>query len=116
MKVAYKFNAFVEEVLDGDTCEVTIDQGFGNSKKIKVRFIGLDTPETRTRNLDEKEMGLIAKEYTKDMIEGKEVVVDSVKAGKFAGRCLGRIYIDNLCINDEILRHKMAWEYWGGKR
>lgn len=116
MKIAYKYNAFVKKVLDGDTCEAIIDQGFGNTKKIKVRFVGIDTPESRTKDLEEKEMGLVVKQYTKDMIEGKDVAIDSVKLGKFAGRCLGRIYIDDLCINDEILRHRMAVEYWGGSR
>ena len=116
MKPSYRYRGIVDRVLDGDTAEVFLRLGFDISIRIKVRFVGLDTPESRTRNLEEKEMGLIAKEYTKDMLEGEEVIIDSIEWGKYAGRCLGRIYKGNKCINDEIIRLKLGWEYWGGKR
>ena len=116
MKPSYKYNALVLKVLDGDTCEAQINLGFDITVTTKIRFIGLDTPESRTRNLEEKEMGLTVKQYTKDEIESKEIVVDSIEWGKYAGRCFGRIYIGNKCINDEIIRLKLGYEYWGGLR
>ncbi len=110
-----RYKATVLEVTDGDTAVCLISLGFNTYRKEKLRFYGVDCPETRTRDLEEKKKGLEAKNWVKSMIEGKEVVIISTKQGKF-GRYLAMVYIDDLCINEELVKRGMAKEYFGGKR
>ena len=110
-----EYTATVLKVIDGDTIDVMIDLGFKTFRKERIRLDGVDTPETRTRDLEEKKKGLEAKNWVKSMIEGKEVIIISTKQGKF-GRYLAKVYIDDLCINEELIKRGMAKEYFGGKR
>ena len=115
----YKYDAFCEEVTDGDTCDCLIDLGFKTHRREKIRFYGIDTPESRTRDLEEKTKGLAVKLYVTEKIEGKRIQIETTKQGKF-GRYLGIIYYQDgdkwVNLNKELVDKKMAKEYWGGKR
>ena len=88
----YEYNCTVTRVVDGDTIDVILDLGFSILHKCRVRLYGIDTPESRTRNKDEKARGKLAAKFLKDSIKnGKTVVLQSKlkdSKGKY-GRVLG---------------------------
>ena len=92
----YEYRCKVIRVIDGDTVDVDIDLGFGVwLHKERVRIIGIDTPESRTRDKEEKKYGLAAKKYVKDFLSGSTVVLITKKydaKGKF-GRILGDFHV-----------------------
>jgi micrococcal nuclease len=108
----------VENVVDGDTIDVLIDLGFDILFQSRVRLAGIDTPESRTRDLAEKALGLESKEYLKKQLkDAKSVVIKTEKMNsteKF-GRILGWIYIDGdtESINDKMINDGYAWGYMG---
>lgn len=119
----YKYKAYVKDVYDGDTITVDISLGFHvNMTDIKVRLVGIDTPEVRTRDLDEKEKGLATRDWLRERILGKKVLLHTAKRGKF-GRWLGTIWdlekdkpeFEN-SYNKQLISEGLAKEYWGGKR
>ena len=113
----YVFKEIVK-VIDGDTVDIVIDLGFDLSKKERVRLAGIDTPESRTRDAEEKVFGLEAKAYLKTRLEGSEkLVVKTEKDGKY-GRMLGWFYCSDVesSINNEMIEKGYAWEYDGGKK
>mgnify|MGYP003123853223 FL=1 len=108
----------VVKVVDSDTIDIIIDLGFSLSKKERVRLAGIDTPESRTRDLKEKEFGLEAKAFLarrlKDgMASGLKVKTE--KDGKY-GRMLGWIICGETNINEEMVYRGYAWEYDGGTK
>ena len=118
----YTYKIEVLRVVDGDTIDAKIDLGFDISVKKRVRFLGINTPESRTRDLEEKKRGLAAKERVKELLESaEEVQLTSHGVGKF-GRCLGEI--DFACpdsftmknLNKQLIEEGHAVEYDGGKR
>ena len=122
MKHLYHYKAEVLSVYDGDTVTLMIDQGMKHFARVKIRMIGINTPEIRTTDLEEKKRGYEAKEYLKSRIEGKTVIVHTLKKGRFA-RWLGVIwdYDENAeelgeSLNDEMIRVGHAVAYDGGKR
>ena len=102
----YEYGCKVERVVDGDTVDVTLDLGFDILYKSRVRLYGIDTPESRTRNLDEKARGKLAKSFLEDAINnGKKVVIQTKlkdSRGKF-GRVLGDIVVDGININQSMV-------------
>jgi micrococcal nuclease len=108
----------VSKVVDGDTVDVTIDLGFDILYNTRVRLAGIDTPESRTRDLEEKALGLEAKAYLKGAIKASESVVIKTEKidsrGKF-GRVLGWVYLDNndKSINEIMIEEGYAWPYLG---
>tara|TARA_Y100001963_G_scaffold127072_1_gene180146 strand:+ start:5781 stop:6191 length:411 start_codon:yes stop_codon:yes gene_type:complete len=89
----YRYKVDVTRVVDGDTVDVDIDLGFGMIyKKQRVRMKGIDTPESRTRDLVEKKFGLASKAFLKELLEDKEIELVSHDKGKF-GRILGEIFV-----------------------
>ena len=64
----YIYNAKCLRVVDGDTLDATIDLGFDTWKKIRIRLVGINTPESRTRDLEEKARGLAAKDFVVDTL------------------------------------------------
>lgn len=116
------YGAKVLGVVDGDTVDLLVDLGFDIHHKIRVRLYGLNTPESRTKDLAEKELGLKAKEFTKDWLHNHEwVFVNTIpnKDDKF-GRVLARIYSsDNIddpktaCLNTDIMQAGLAREFFG---
>ena len=122
----YNYNATCTRVVDGDTIDAMIDLGFGVHVKKRIRLSGINAPESRTRNLVEKKLGLAAKERLKEMLEGAAncFELESKELGKY-GRVLGRLHINKLagketltqvCINDCLVKEGHAVEYDGGKR
>ena len=115
----------INRVVDGDTIDVTIDLGFELYKKERVRVAGVDTPEKRTRNLEEKELGIHATNWLKkqleDTIAGDEELIIRTElkggVGKY-GRLLGWLYIgDNIIsINEQMIAEGYAWSYDGGTK
>ena len=106
----------VLKVVDGDTVDVILDLGFDMFKKERVRLAGIDTPESRTKDLEEKELGIDAKEFLeRRMMECEELWVRTEKDGKY-GRMLGQIWCATTCINEEMVYRGYAWEYDGGKK
>ena len=120
-KSKYKYNAELRRVVDGDTVDVTIDCGFNMHIKERVRLYGIDTPESRTRDLEEKARGLAAKDRLIEILESfgnKFVVKTSIdKKGKF-GRLLGELISKNgeQNANQMLLEEGHAVEYFGGKK
>ena len=121
-KQVYKhgYSAKLDRVVDGDTADAMIDLGFDTWVKKRIRFMGVDTWESRTRDLDEKKLGLAAKAYTKDMLEnsdeGKFSLI-SHGTGKY-GRVLGEIYVKGheKSLNELLKENGHAYEYDGGKK
>jgi len=117
----YQYRAKVDRVVDGDTIDVIFDLGFDISYKSRVRFVGINTPESRTRDLEEKALGLAAKDFVgRWLIEhaGNSPIIETSldKKGKF-GRVLGRILNEEgVCLNDVLLEEGHAVRYDGGKR
>ena len=113
------FVSSVDRVVDGDTVDVIIDLGFDLKKKERVRLAGIDTPESRTRDLEEKAMGLEAKDHLTGMLEGADrLIIRTEKDGKY-GRMLGWFYKNEeskYSINQTMIEQGYAWEYDGGKK
>ena len=122
-KSCYNFRVTeINRVVDGDTIDVTIDLGFDLYKKERGRVAGIDTPEKRTRDLEEKALGIDATNYLKkkleDTIAGDEELTIRTELkggmGKY-GRLLGWLYIgeDTVSLNEQMITEGYAWEYDG---
>ena len=125
-KSCYNFRVTqIDKVLDGDTIDVTIDLGFDLYKKERVRIAGVDTPEKRTRNLEEKALGIDATNWLKEKLDGAIAGDDELTirtelvggVGKY-GRLLGWLYIGDsvLSLNEQMITEGYAWEYDGGTK
>ena len=112
----FVYNAILERVVDGDTIDVTLDLGFNVFlKKQRCRLAGIDTPESRTRDLAEKKLGLQAKARLTELC-GERLKIKSLGRGKF-GRILAIPYTnDNEDICQILIKENHAVEYWGGKK
>ena len=125
-KSCYNFRVTkITKVLDGDTIDVIIDLGFDLFKKERVRIAGVDTPEKRTRNLDEKALGLDATNWLKDKLEGAisgddDLVIRTELVGGVGkyGRLLGWCYIGDspVSLNEMMITEGYAWSYDGGTK
>jgi len=115
----------INRVLDGDTIDVTIDLGFDLYKKERVRVAGVDTPEKRTKNLEEKALGIDATNWLKEKLEGTLAGDDELSVrtelvggtGKY-GRLLGWLYCGDelLSINEQMINEGYALPYDGGTK
>jgi len=116
----YGYSCKLDRVVDGDTCDALIDLGFDTFVKKRIRFYGVDTWESRTRNKEEKVKGLAAKAYVKDLLEnsddGKFSII-SHGVGKY-GRVLGEIFVKGheQSVNELLKENGHAYEYDGGKK
>ena len=136
----YTYNAKLDRVVDGDTVDALVDLGFDTWKKVRIRLQGIDAWESRTRDLEEKEKGLIAKARNKELLEQGVFKLKSFGTGKY-GRVLGEVYVSpdyvgehiNECIadsdnsidlshdgwvsvNDILIEEGHAYNYDGGKK
>ena len=112
----YDYGAKLVRVIDGDTFVAELDLGFRTHKVETVRLSGINTPESRTRDLEEKRHGLAAKKALGDLLTTADRLVVNVKdIGKF-GRALGIIYADNLNVNFELIDKGYAYPYGGEKK
>ena len=125
-KSCYNFRVVeINKVLDGDTIDVTIDLGFDLFKKERVRVAGVDTPEKRTRDLEEKALGIDATNWLKEKLEralaGDDDLVIRTElvggVGKY-GRLLGWLYLGDahVSLNEEMIEEGYAWAYDGGTK
>jgi micrococcal nuclease len=108
----------VTKIVDGDTIDVEIDLGFDISFSSRVRLAGIDTPESRTTNKEEKVLGLEVKEKLKKEIESAKVVVirtEKMDSSEKYGRILGWLYLDGaeLSVNEALIAGGYAWAYMG---
>ena len=110
----YEYNCEVKRIVDGDTVDVVIDLGFDIHYSSRVRLYGIDTPESRTRNKDEKVRGLMSKKYRADALSKGQVVIKTHKdkKGKF-GRVLGEMYVADKNINLMMVDDHLAVKYKG---
>jgi len=112
----YEYACKVERVVDGDTVDVVLDLGFDILYKCRVRLFGIDTPESRTRNKDEKARGKMAGAFLKEAIDNGNKVVIQTKLkdsrGKF-GRVLGDVVVDGININQSMIDNYHAAAYFG---
>ena len=126
-KSCYNFRVTeIVKVLDGDTIDVLIDLGFDLFKKERVRIAGVDTPEKRTRDLEEKALGIDATNWLKKKLEdtiagdGDELTIRTELVGGTGkyGRLLGWLYIneDAISLNEQMITEVYAWEYDGGTK
>ena len=128
----------IDKVVDGDTIDVTLDLGFDICKSERVRVAGIDTPEKRTRNLEEKELGIDASEWLESQLEGaiggeEDLVIRTELKGGMGkyGRLLGWLYIGypttcetdckcechkQISLNEKMVEKGYAWEYDGGTK
>ena len=121
----YIYRAKLDRVVDGDTIDAMIDVGFNIWVKKRIRYMGVDTWESRTRDLAEKKKGLAAKARNKELLEKVSAKsgyfrLKSHGVGKY-GRVLGEIFIQdknglNICINDQLIKEGHAYVYDGGKK
>jgi micrococcal nuclease len=118
-KIMYEYYVRkVENVVDGDTIDVLIDLGFDILFQSRVRLAGIDTPESRTKDLKEKALGLESKEYLKKHLkDAKSVVIKTEKmdSSEKYGRILGWVYVngDTESLNDKMINDGYAWGYMG---
>ena len=126
-KSCYNFRVTeIVKVLDGDTIDVLIDLGFDLFKKERVRIAGVDTPEKRTRDLEEKALGIDATNWVKKKLEdtiagdGDELTIRTELVGGTGkyGRLLGWLYIneDLISLNEQMITEGYAWAYDGGTK
>ena len=125
-KSCYNFRVTkIKKVVDGDTIDVVIDLGFDLTKTERVRIAGVDTPEKRTRDLEEKALGLDATNWLKaklnETIKGDQELTIRTElvggTGKY-GRLLGWLYVgeDTVSLNEQMITEGYAWEYDGGTK
>tara|TARA_Y100001951_G_C11290917_1_gene272104 strand:+ start:1823 stop:2251 length:429 start_codon:yes stop_codon:yes gene_type:complete len=112
----YEYKCEVTRVVDGDTIDCVLDLGFSILHKCRVRLYGIDTPESRTRDLDEKARGKLASKFLQESIDdGDEIVLRSElkdSKGKY-GRVLGSIVVDGLDVNQAMVAQNLAVKYFG---
>ena len=121
----YTYKIKLDRIIDGDTIDAYIDLGFDITIHKRIRLAGIDTPESRTRDLEEKARGLAAKDRLKNILEGANTIqLNSHGVGKY-GRCLGELHVDVLdgkeCltlanVNELLIKEGHAVAYDGGKR
>ena len=126
----FEYKIKVLRVIDGDTVDAMVDLGFSVHRKIRIRMYGIYTPESRTRDLADKELGLQAKARLKEIVESNEdnIVLKSYGVGKY-GRCLGELFYSVMVgdewdehelkkesINKQLIAEGHAVQYFGGKR
>ena len=125
-KSCYNFRVVsIDRVIDGDTIDVTIDLGFDLYKKERVRVAGVDTPEKRTRDPEEKAYGIDATNWLKEKLEGAvdgddDLVIRTELVGGVGkyGRLLGWLYIGDgdVSLNEQMIDEGYAWSYNGGTK
>jgi len=104
----------IVKIIDGDTFDCIMDLGFDVLLEARVRMMGIDTPESRTRDLEEKKFGLLAKQWLKDNLHGEIVITTAVdnEKGKF-GRILGTVWAEGKNLNQSMIDEHMAVAYFG---
>lgn len=120
MEVTYTYNATLDRVVDGDTVKAMIDLGFNSWTSCTIRLYGIDAPESRTRDLNEKKKGLAAKDRLISIMEENNgrFIIKSHGLDKY-GRSLGELFVESLgdiSISDTLINEGHAVAYYGGKK
>ena len=105
----------IKKIIDGDTFDCIMDLGFDVLLEARVRMMGIDTPESRTRDLEEKKFGLLAKEYLTEKLATEDLIVTTEvdnEKGKF-GRILGWVWANGINVNKQMIDENMAVAYHG---
>jgi len=127
MEPNYIYRCTVTRVVDGDTVDADIDLGFNLFTKDRIRLMGMDTPESRTRNLKEKSLGLASKARLKELLKAaapikgkrgkKSVFLQTSKQGKGKfGRILGALWVNGENLNEVLIAENHARPYFGGSK
>ena len=117
----FEYRSNLIKIIDGDTIDVDLDLGFSVMlKKQRIRLYGINTPESRTRDLEEKRYGLAAKARLRELLEEADTItvrtaIDKKARGKY-GRILGTIWADDLNVNERLVEEGHAIPYFGGKK
>ena len=119
-EAAWRYAAQLDRVIDGETVDAMIDLGFSTHRKIRIRFYGINTPESRTRDKAEKKRGKAATARLQEILDAEEgaFVVRSFGVGKY-GRCLGELFTESLgetSVQQTLINEGHGVEYFGGKR
>ena len=118
----FEYFCKINRVVDGDTVDVTVDLGFDIHHSARVRMMGIDTPESRTRNLEEKALGLASKARLKELLKGQKIKIETSKEGKGKfGRILADVIVCNkdgteINCNQRLIEEGHARPYFGGKK
>ena len=118
----FEYFCKVNRVVDGDTIDVTVDLGFDIHHSARVRMMGIDTPESQTRNLEEKAVGLASKARLKELLKGQKIKIETSKEGKGKfGRILADVIVCNkdgteINCNQRLIEEGHARPYFGGKK
>ena len=127
MEPNYVYRCVITRVVDGDTVDADIDLRFDIVYKERIRLMGIDTPESRTRNLKEKALGLASKARIKELLKTassipgkrgkKQVYLQTSKEGKGKfGRILGTLFVDGRNVNEVLMAENHARPYFGGSK
>jgi micrococcal nuclease len=104
----YEYRAIITKVYDGDTLTADVDMGFNIwSKNIKIRVLGIDTPEIRSKVQSEKKIAYLARDRVRDMCLGKEVIIRTKGRGKY-GRWLAEVIIDEKSLGEILISESLA--------
>lgn len=111
----------IHKIVDGDTIDASIDLGFDISLEKRIRLAGVDTPESRTTDANEKKLGLESKEWLKKRVEGaKDIIIrtELPDSTEKYGRIIGHLFIngEETSINNQMISEGYAWEYDGGTK
>jgi endonuclease YncB( thermonuclease family) len=107
----------IVKIVDGDTVDCIIDLGFDTMLEARVRLAGIDAPESRTRDLEEKKFGLYAKEWLTSRLTGNIIITTEYdkEKGKY-GRVLGTFWVDGVNLNHKMIVENVAVAYDGGNK
>lgn len=119
-EAAWRYEAQLTRVIDGDTVDAMIDLGFSTHRSIRIRFYGINTPESRTRDKAEKKRGKAATARLVEILEAEsgKFIIQSLGVGKY-GRCLGVLFTESLgetSVQQTLINEGHGVEYFGGKR
>jgi micrococcal nuclease len=111
----------IHKVVDGDTIDADIDLGFDISLTKRIRLAGVDTPESRTTDANEKKLGLESKEWLKKRVEGaKDIIIrtELPDSTEKYGRIIGHLFIngEETSLNNQMISEGYAWTYDGGTK
>jgi micrococcal nuclease len=118
----YEYFCKIQRVVDGDTVDISVNLGFDIWHNARVRMMGIDTPESRTRNLEEKALGLASKARLKELLKGKKIKIVCSKEGKGKfGRILADVHTidkegNDVNVNNQLIEEGHARPYYGGKK
>ncbi|MAC71635.1 MAG: nuclease [Gammaproteobacteria bacterium] len=109
----YIYVCEIVKVVDGDTIDVNVDLGWSVSvRKQRIRLYGIDAPESRTRDLEEKQFGKASKKFVKDFLNSDHILLKTREKGKY-GRYLGDFCVDDKWLCDEMIQAHHAVPYYG---